>query len=269
MRRLTIDMQALIDAMTMPADAPWRSFLDGRDGTIVELDAENEDDSHDGIDAADGAIDRVDVESDPERYHEIPRLESHEHYDIMAAFAASLEDYELSERLGDALHGRGAFSRFRRVVDADSELRDGWFAFQRDALIRHARRWLASLGVEPVSAIAEDAKRSAAVETPATSPAATPKIGLLDLVLLGAPEGKTELLDGQVVRQIHTPTTSEARSIFTRVARELCWFFDQPWRRRYVEGKTTFDTARAHLRVEDDVVQLWIDVPVATWKMFG
>lgn len=74
----------------------------------------------------------------------------------MAALAASVDDDELREELGDALHGRGAFSRFRRVLDGEPGLRERWFTFQRDAPIRHATRWLAGLDIEPLSASAED-----------------------------------------------------------------------------------------------------------------
>jgi hypothetical protein len=42
MRRLKINLQALIDVMTLPEEVPWRSFLDLRDGAIVEVDLENE-----------------------------------------------------------------------------------------------------------------------------------------------------------------------------------------------------------------------------------
>jgi hypothetical protein len=255
MRRVNVDMQALSDAMTMPEDVPFQSFLDLRDGRIVEFSSENEDDLEDG----------PDVDSVPESYVEIPRLASHEQYEIMAGFVAAVDDDELSERLGDALQGRGAFSRFRRIVDSEHGLRERWFAFQGDELIGHARRWLASLGIEPLA----DPPATAA-PAPGHEPAATPPaIGLLDLVLLGASDGKTELLEGQVLRQIRTLNPSEARRLFKQVARELCWHFDRPWRKRYVEGTTTFDIERAHLRVEGEVVELWIDVPRATWKAFG
>lgn len=260
MRRRRIDLQALIDAMTLPEEVPWQSFLDLRDGAIVEVDLENEDER-------DETIEPSEVAADPERYLEIPRLESQEEYDIMAAFAASDDDDEVCERLGDALQGRGAFSRFRRLVDSDGELRERWFAFRGDQLIEHARRWLASLDVEPLDDAAGNAKPATA-PTPVPAPA-TPAIGFLDLLLLGAPDGKTELLEGQVLRQIRAPSASEARRIFTRVARELCWHFDRPWRKRYVTEQTAFDIDRAHLTIDGDVVQLWIDVTPTTWKAFG
>lgn len=69
MRRLRIEMQALIDAMAMLEDVPWQSFLDLRDGVIVEVDAESED-------VLDDAIEHPEVDLDPERYFEIPRLEA-------------------------------------------------------------------------------------------------------------------------------------------------------------------------------------------------
>jgi hypothetical protein len=251
-------MQTLVDAMTMPEDLPWQSFLDLRNGAIVEVEHEDEDEDELG-----DATEFSEVASDPERYLEIPRLESRDEYDIMAAFAASVDDDEVAAQLGDALQGRGAFSRFKRVVDGERELRDRWFAFRQDELIRRARRWLTSLDIEPLY----DAPKA---PQPAPPPApAPPAIGLLDLLLLGGPDGKTELLDGRVLRQIHVPSASEARHLFTRVARELCWHFDRPWRKRYVEGQTAFDMDRAHLSIDRNLVQLWIEVPIRTWKAFG
>jgi hypothetical protein len=136
--------------------------------------------------------------------------------------------------------------------------RSRWFAFQREALMEEARRWLASFDIEPLY------EPRSAQARPVTEVPAPPKIGLLDLVLFGAPDGKTELLEGRVLRQIHAPTPSEVRSIFRRLACELCWFFDQPWRRRCVEGRSAFDLERAHLVVDGDVVQFRVEVPIAT-----
>jgi len=252
MRQLRLDMAALIDAMTMSTDVPWTSFLDLQEGTVIDSGV-REDDDDEGV---------SELALDPERYAEIPRLESREEYEIMAAFAASIDDDELRERLDDALQGKGAFSRFRRVVDRDAELREGWYAFKENELIRVARRWLAALEIEPHYELPRHEKPVVSAPVPA------PKVGLFELLLLGAPDGKTELLEGRVLRQIRAKTSAEARVIFTRVARDLCRYFDVPWRKRLVEGTSRFDLELAHLAVEDELVTLGIDVPIVIWKVF-
>ena len=255
MRQLRLDMAALVDALTLPDDAPFTSFLDLREGAVIESGEQEADEDDEGEGVAELTL-------DPERYAEIPRLEGREEYEIMAAFAGSLDDDELRERFDDALQGKGAFSRFRRVVDRDAALRDAWYAFKQDELIRIARRWLAALEIEPIYELPRQQKLAV------SAPAAKPKVGFLELLLLGAPEGKTELLEGQVLRQIHAATPGEARAIFTRVARDLCRYFDLPWRKRFVEGTSRFDVEVAHLTVEAGLVSLRIDVSTVIWKVF-
>jgi hypothetical protein len=38
---------------------------------------------------------------------------------------------------------------------------------------------------------------------------------------------------------------------------------------RDVTGQTAFDIERAHLTVDPDLVELWVDATPATWKAFG
>jgi hypothetical protein len=93
-------------------------------------------------------------------------------------------------------------------------------------------------------------------------------IELLDLLLLGAPRGKTELIDGQVLRQLWARTPAEARSWFESLSRQVCAYHHFEWNERHVEGRTSFDLGRMHLSVEDTCVELWVDVAVSAWRMF-
>jgi len=130
--------------------------------------------------------------------------------------------------------------------------------------VERAETWLAELGVEPRYELRP-------LEPP---PAATrpgpgrPTVGLLDLLLLGAPDGKTELIDGRVLRTLVAPSPSEARAVFKQVARELCAFHGLAWRKRFVEGTSRFDVERAHLSVADRTVDLEIEVSTALWRAF-
>ena len=90
------------------------------------------------------------------RYIAVPRDDSHDAYRDMEDFVASVTDERLRERLADALDGRGAFSRFKRVLSAHDEERERWFAF-RDARLRdRIIAWLDEEGIEPIMA-GEDA----------------------------------------------------------------------------------------------------------------
>jgi hypothetical protein len=93
-------------------------------------------------------------------------------------------------------------------------------------------------------------------------------IELLDLLLLGAPRGKTELIDGQVLRQLWARTPAEARSLFENLSRQVCAYHHFEWNERHVEGRTSFDLGRMHLSVDDTCVELWVDVSIGAWRMF-
>lgn len=85
------------------------------------------------------------------RYQEIPRLERSQACDLMVAFTRTVADPDAARLLELALRGRGAFSRFKRVLSGDAALRQLWFSFQREASMRRAREWLASMGIEGVN----------------------------------------------------------------------------------------------------------------------
>jgi hypothetical protein len=98
--------------------------------------------------------------------------------------------------------------------------------------------------------------------------ATEPYIELLDLLLLGAPGGKTELLDGQVLRELWARTPAEARSLFESLSRQVCAYHHFEWSERHVEGRSSFDLGRMHLSVDDTRVELWVDVPIGAWRVF-
>ena len=88
------------------------------------------------------------------RWEEIPHIETHEAYDRMRRFADTVEDEALADRLYDALSGRGAFSRFRRVLD-ERALLQPWYDFKDAEERQEAVRWLESLGIRPLPAQVE------------------------------------------------------------------------------------------------------------------
>jgi hypothetical protein len=259
---LRVAMDDLLDAMTFSEDDPMSFFLDLETGKVESrfspevygAPAEDEDDFDQRF------------ADDPQRYKEIPKYAGHDEYNLMCRFADAVDEEDIRERLDIALQGKGTFRRFRDVVFRYPDLKAKWFATRQDALLKEALDWLESLDIAPIYELRRNAPEPAAA--PAQRASAAPAISLLDMLLLGAPEGKTELLDGRVLRQLNTRSPSEARGVFKHLARELCEYHGVPWRKRFIENTSHYAIERAHLQVDGTTVRLWIDVPPAIWKAF-
>jgi hypothetical protein len=122
---------------------------------------------------------------------------------------------------------------------------------------------LHGLGVEP-------SYETRIVAAPAAAPKAPtpPRISLLDLLLLGAPDGKTERIDGSVLRQVSGRSPSDARGLFKCLARELAAYYGLEWRNRFIEGKDCFELEGAHLRLCGTRVELRLEVSDEVWRAF-
>lgn len=82
----------------------------------------------------------------------VDSLDSHEEYDWMVQFASSADAPRLRELLEVALHGRGAFRRFKDVLARWPKERERWFVF-RDQCLRDAmQEWLTAHEIEPTTA---------------------------------------------------------------------------------------------------------------------
>src|SRR5262249_24140234 len=108
---------------------------------------------------------------------------------------------------------------------------------------------------------------------PSQAPAPTPpkprfRLTLTDLLLLGAPEGKTEIIDGRVHRVFVAADAGQARRAFADVARELTEQVGIGWRKRFVEGRDDYQMGAGTLRVEGNVVTLEVEVWREVWEQF-
>jgi hypothetical protein len=92
---------------------------------------------------------------------------------------------------------------------------------------------------------------------------------LIDLLLLGAPEGKTELIEGRVLRAVAASDPDDARRWFAALAREACAAAGVPWSPTLIDGRDKVDIDRLHLRVDGVWVELEVDVSRATWERFA
>jgi hypothetical protein len=242
-KKLRVDMNDILDSMTGSPDDGVSFYLDLQTGKVeTKLSSYLFDVS--GEEQTD--IERA-IEDGPERFDEIPRFEGRREYRLMAEFAESVDEPDLRDRFDVALQGsKGAFGRFRSLVSQYPDLLARWEQTRGDALLEEAREWLESLAIEPEYSLRPLPHQL--VQQPPIAKRAP--ITLFDLLLLGAPDGKTELLDGQVARMITVRSPSEGRSLFKSLAREVCEHYGVAWRNRFIEGSDTFTMEGATLTLE-------------------
>lgn len=156
-KKLKVDLNELIFAMELGDNMERKGYLDTETGEIIDMP----DDIMRAVE--DGETDSVVVDWDDElaetadkilsdeknRYLLIPKRESRETYDLMVDFAETVTDKALREKLAIALDGKGAFRRFRNVLEQAGEV-DRWYAFKEERLRDAAVEWLLDHGIEPV-----------------------------------------------------------------------------------------------------------------------
>jgi hypothetical protein len=260
-RRLNVDMDEILDAMTFSDIDPVRFFLDLETGSV---ESRLRSEMYGEVEETD--FDRL-FEENPERFEEIPSYPGRDEYRLMSEFAEALDEDDIRSQLEIALQGKGAFRRFRNVLSRYPDLQREWLQRRQRAFLDEALAWFESIDVEPVYQLRPIEPEPAT--TPARRVESGPKITLLDMLLLGAPAGKTELIDGQVPRCFEARSPSHARSVFKNLAREICEYHGIAWRNRFIESTSRFDLERAHLEVDGTTVSLLIDVPPAVWRAFG
>jgi len=74
---------------------------------------------------------------------------SRDGYRDMEQFIQTVTDEQRADRLAIAIEGRGAFRRFRSVIDRWEDELDRWYAFSEDRSRGRARRFLADAGYRP------------------------------------------------------------------------------------------------------------------------
>lgn len=212
MRTLKIDWPGLLTAIHEAEDGDIRWYLDVDTGQVV---MGGDDRWGDGL--AEDAEDEA-PEHDPDRFLHVGGVSSRQAWRIRADFAATRTDPLLRDELDLALAGKGAFQRFKQVLEQTPGLRDAWFDFEHARAIRDARDWLESVAIEPSNTPPEPPQPAA--PEPALV-AARPAIGLAEVLLLGAPDGRTEVLEGKVRRQVRTQSDAEAQAVFRQVVLDI------------------------------------------------
>jgi hypothetical protein len=81
----------------------------------------------------------------------VPELPTYEAYNDMQDFISTIEDDSLSHQLMEATHGRGAFRRFRDILQRRPAELDRWYTFRDHRMRERVLEWLADNGIEPVA----------------------------------------------------------------------------------------------------------------------
>ncbi|MDH4164421.1 MAG: UPF0158 family protein [Nitrospirota bacterium] len=129
------------EVIDMPDDI-MRAVEDGEtESALVEWDEELE-----------ATADRI-LSDDQNRYLPILKRESREGYEIMVSFTGTVTNTSLKEKLSIALDGKGAFRRFKNVLDQHPGELERWYKFKDDWMRDEAIQWLLDHGIEPVRVV--------------------------------------------------------------------------------------------------------------------
>jgi hypothetical protein len=144
-RKVRVDWDDLETALTANPDE-WRCYLDARSGEVQmtladPFGADDEWPSEEEIDEGLAAGRLIPVEP----------LGSAVEYGWMAEFTETVRDSRLRDLLEVALNGRGAFRRFKTVLNDYPGERQRWFTFRDARLQEAAREWLAEHSLEPTT----------------------------------------------------------------------------------------------------------------------
>jgi hypothetical protein len=141
MKKLKVDLNGLISEMEMGQNMELAGYLDTETGEIISMP----DEVMRSVEAGEEKIERLpdweedlaeiadNILSDEKgRFLLIPKRESREGYEIMVAFAGSVRGKGLRDNLSNALNGRGAFRRFRSVLNDYPDELEKWYKFKDD-----------------------------------------------------------------------------------------------------------------------------------------
>lgn len=134
-----IKLSVVIDAIEMADDA-YTYFLDMENGESVML----ADELITGLDN-EGLEDEID--NNPGRFLRLPTKYEINEYHIIEEFIWSLEDEKKADKLGKAIHGKGAFRRFKDMVN-NMEIEQQWYDYQANAYKKIAKTWCSNNQVE-------------------------------------------------------------------------------------------------------------------------
>jgi len=135
---LRVDLDDVADILdSSNGDGGWINLATGDTWSRDMLDSYDQSDN-----------DRPDFD-DSGLWLAVPATGSRSAYRDMEHFTDGIVDIHLADRLTGAIHGQGAFRRFRSVVQTSPDLEDDWHGFSNERRRGRSRSWLASVGYRP------------------------------------------------------------------------------------------------------------------------
>ena len=139
---LPVDLEELSGLLEGDSAGDQGGFLDLLTGEVVP--AVLTDAAMVGADAV------IDVDAEPDRWLRVPSEGSRAGWEDMAAYVAGVADSHLREQLERGIEGKGAYRRFRDLVD-EAGLRQAWQEFSDERQIGRARMYLAERSIRATS----------------------------------------------------------------------------------------------------------------------
>lgn len=141
-----VSLQEIVDAMDLP-NQEWVSYLDPDTGEIVTVTDEDRRLVEKAVNAEElpdwqqETVTKAREALESERFLQLPTsFEVHE-WAIMERFAQFRTAAEHRDELLSAIHGSGAFRKFRHTIQ-QLGFQDDWYAFRQAAFEGIARAWL-------------------------------------------------------------------------------------------------------------------------------
>jgi len=160
MKELKVDFEMIGMAMEDVSRDCMEYYLDKETGQVIVLSeeisryAEGDEDSirEDLPDWQKGEIQIAENirNNNRDRYINIPEKPTYESYNIMVDFAEKIEDELLREKLSIALDGKGAFGRFKRVINDYPDYEREWFEFKEGRIKEEIIEWLSLIGIKGI-----------------------------------------------------------------------------------------------------------------------
>jgi len=88
------------------------------------------------------------LEENWEKYVEIPKMESHESFELMADFSETVDNENLQNKLINALNRSHPFRNFKWIIDNSGPFRQKWFDFKNQRLIQWVKDQLDALNIK-------------------------------------------------------------------------------------------------------------------------
>ncbi len=144
LKRVVEELDLVHDEVTVYLDTRTGEFV--ALGTEDILEAESEEDPGDYPEWQRESILKAGEVLESDAFIPLPSQSDIHEWDIMRQFCWSVDKEDSREDLLDAIHGKGAFRRFRLLIDR-YDLEQAWYRFRLGVLEEIAVEWLEENGL--------------------------------------------------------------------------------------------------------------------------